>query len=67
MSGRVSSLAGKRRAKTKAPGKKPNAHRQRELAKRRKQYRSSALFRLREEAKAAAKADAAASEADKAE
>ncbi len=57
MSGRNTPIRGKRRSHTKAPGKKPSAHRQRELAKRRKQYRSSALFRLREEAKAAAKAE----------
>jgi len=63
MSGRNSPIRGKRRSHTKAPGKKPNAHRQRELAKRHKQYRSSALFRLREEAKEAARADAAGSAA----
>jgi hypothetical protein len=36
MSGRNQPLHGKRRAHTKAPGKKPNAARQRVLAKRRR-------------------------------
>jgi hypothetical protein len=48
MSGRNSPFYGKRRSKTKAPGKKPNAHRLRHLAKRKKQYRESGLFALRE-------------------
>lgn len=48
MSGRVSPFYGKRRAKTKAPGNKPNAHRLRLLAKRKKQYRESGLFARRE-------------------
>ncbi len=64
MSGRCTPIRGKRRSHKKAPGKKPNAHRQRELAKRRKQYQASALFRVREEAKEAAKADAAAANAE---
>lgn len=63
MSGRSTPIRGKHRSSKKAPGKKPNAHRQRELAKRRKQYQASALYRLREEAKASAKADAAVAEA----
>ncbi|MFP4282919.1 MAG: hypothetical protein ACLFR7_06030 [Opitutales bacterium] len=48
MSGRVTPIRGKRRPNTKAPGKKPNAHRQRLIAKRKKQYRASGLFARRE-------------------
>lgn len=59
MSGRHSSLAGKRRPKNKKPGAKPNATRQRQLALRKKKYRNSALFARREAEKAAAKAETA--------
>jgi len=58
MSGRTTPLYGKRRPKNKKPGAKPNAHRQRQLAQRRKQYHNSALYALREAAKAEAKAAA---------
>ncbi|MDP0500219.1 MAG: hypothetical protein Q7P63_08960 [Verrucomicrobiota bacterium JB022] len=53
MSGRIQSLSGKRRPKKKAAGSKPNAHRQRQLAARKRQYRSSALFAKREALKEA--------------
>lgn len=59
MSGRIQPLRGKRRSSKKAPGKKPNAHRQRQLAARKRQYKASALYARREAAQAAA-ADAAA-------
>lgn len=52
MSGRNSPLYGKRQPRTKKPGNKPNAHRQRQLALRKKKYRNSALFALREAKKA---------------
>ncbi|MCC5806237.1 MAG: hypothetical protein JJU00_07900 [Opitutales bacterium] len=52
MSGRSQPFYGKRRAKTKQPGAKPNARRQRELAKRRKKHLSSGLHARREERKA---------------
>lgn len=48
MSGRVTPLYGKRRSSKKAPGNKPNAHRLRLLAKRKKQYRESGLYARRE-------------------
>ena len=67
MSGRTTPIRGKRRSVKKAPGKKPNAHRQRELALRRKKYQNSALFALREAKKAEVKAAAAAAEADSSE
>jgi len=54
MSGRVTPLYGKRKPKKKAPGKKPNAHRQRQLAARRKRYAASGLARVRAERKEAA-------------
>lgn len=67
MSGRIQSLSGKRRPQTKAPGKKPNAHRSRALAAKARKYKSSALYAkrealaefLREHAKAVAAASAA--------
>lgn len=62
MSGRNSPIRGKRQSVKKAPGKKPNAHRQRQLALRRKKYRNSALFALREAKKAEEKAAAAEAE-----
>lgn len=52
MSGRIQPLYGKRRAKTKKPGAKPNARRQRQLALRRKKYLASGLHARREERKA---------------
>ncbi len=52
MSGRIQPLHAKRRAKTKKPGAKPNARRQRQLAQRRKKYLSSGLYARREERKA---------------
>ena len=61
MSGRTTSLAGKRRSHKKPAGAKPNAHRQRRLALNKKKYRNSALFALRE-AKKAELAAAAATE-----
>lgn len=48
MSGRCTPIRGKRRSSKKAPGKKPNAQRQRLLAKRKKQYRESGLYARRE-------------------
>lgn len=62
MSGRVTPIRGKRRSATKAPGKKPNSHRQRQLALRRKKYRNSTLFALREAKKAEEKATAVTAE-----
>ncbi|KAF0095202.1 MAG: hypothetical protein E1N59_1248 [Puniceicoccaceae bacterium 5H] len=53
MSGRIQTLSGKRRPQKKAAGKKPNAHRQRVLASRKRKYRSSALFAKREALKEA--------------
>jgi hypothetical protein len=52
MSGRIQPLHGKRRAKTKKAGAKPNPRRQRQLAQRRKKYLSSGLHARREERKA---------------
>ena len=58
MSGRINPLYGKRRSKTKKPGAKPNATRQRQLALRRKKHMRSALYAKQEAAKAAAAAEA---------
>jgi hypothetical protein len=63
MSGRVTPIRGKRRSSKKAPGKKPNAHRQRQLALRKKKYRNSALFALREAKRLEAAATPAPAEA----
>lgn len=54
MKGRNKPLIGKRRPKSKKPGSKPNATRQRHLAKKRKQYFASALYARKEAAKLAA-------------
>lgn len=52
MSGRNQPFYGKRRAKTKKPGAKPNARRQRQLALRRKKHLASGLHARRVEREA---------------